>query len=1594
LAFRAALGLLILFWCSPAAAQGAPSGFELALHGSTTVLEGRPAQFRGVAYRVLGLAALEPLARAHVRARYATDVAGSGDWSEVSADARGFFEIEVAMPAHPEGSPRLEVEVGDGRAQRVFRFPLGFEQPWRIDLVTDRQLYEPGEAVHVWARVRDVRSLRPLVGQKVELTVTGTAAANRPVTTTAAGIAAMTVKLPEQSREGEYGVVARIGNRSIERSFRIGTRTYERLLTEVEVTPETAEPHQAITVRVKVTTASGAPVKGGAVEVEVDTEKASGTTDAHGVATIAMHAPAYLSHPTGSVAIVANVSHPAHGSAVARGTLRLAVPLTLEVEAVPPNGGLVPEVDGLLYVKLSEGSGKPAPVGTPVEVRGAAIRNRVQRANSDAHGLVAIPTRLPIGASADQGGGAQTTVVVHVGGAAPRTAAISVAVLRDAEVVPTVSPPVVAPGEPISVTVARRASAARVPVVVELLSDTGVVEARVLGAGASSIALKAPADRLGVIQVRARPIHQRHVVEGTGGIDAFIVRPARASFPALTADRTLYNVRAKARLTLTTTAGAPQSWAAVLVRDLAAHGGERAFDFAFLDHAFDRAILDPNGQAAQSLLRTALAAHVYAETAPVEAPALVDALGQPLGQGYGLEQSAQRGVLRDPYPLADELARRGVGPVMNKLEALLASALADDRLAEVTTGTGPRRDFRADVLGDLEDVPSTLGDGKLTLAMIYAADRAFTYERVARRVARVRLVNLLVALAHYLDPGDDATPEQRTAAREPYDRWLPRMVEQGLIDASQLLDPWGGSFTLRRSRNPELTIAVEAAGLELVSPGPDGVLGTRDDVSDPFARAVPAGTPYAVASGEDRLMELLSRMSPGAEVLRRLQEAYRRVTAEVAEEETGDAVSASVSEGIYGGLVGSGVGGGGSGVGYGSGSGRLAGRTARAPKVRMGQANVRGGMARFAGVVRERFPATLLFAPAAAVDPSGKTELEIPLSEAVTTYLVEVVVWSSDGWTWSTKTRIRVDKETVIDAPVPRYATVGDKLRLPVRVGNRTARDRVLAISVFASDRPEEPLVERGGIRVPARDSLEVPVEMSLTRPDDGKVTVGVASAQGAPLDAVRRPLVVYRPTRRVRRSVDMLTDGTGTLALEVPAQAMPREGAEVAVRVGDGMFVLPDRSPWAAWAAAWAGRPLVDEATMSALEDGRGVALARAIGTAWGEGRVDDQVLANALGILTQDLASSESDAGAGRSGEQVEVLLCLAPSARRVGARPELASDLEAVLRSLRKTIEAHSAEAADDPHLWALTAAALAATAPSGSKLERVAELVRRARRYQLEVGSYTWVASRNGGHATSALLALAELALGERERAFALLRTLGRFDIDGRVVGDWPRALARVAVSSMTGGKSAEEVGLRIDGQVTRAKLSHGIARVPAAVLGRPGSHAIALETPGKGPALFYVEATTEYGLPWEIAPARPGSLVVSLEGESKARDERAELELVVRNRSPRAIAAPIVEVSVPAGAELDEEGRAAILRHTAAAPEATRGTLRLVLAGLPPGRTARVPLPFRWSVGGTLHGFGVAAFPADRPEDLSVLPPRAWKIEEAPPRALQVEEVKP
>jgi hypothetical protein len=1545
------------------------SGLELFVSSVGAAFYDRDVRVRGAAYEVLGLATLRALPGARVRIRC------GGAWAATTAGPRGGFEVAVPVPEHPDFDederPRLEIEVSQGPDHRTFEVPVELMTPLGLVARTDRNEYEPGETVHLWARVFDVRTGRPLSGVPVRF-VPGSVEIE--AVTSGAGVATADLPIPAHIEAVNTGVTVAAGREALEvtssLTYRVSDRPVTDLFVTVSATPETVAPGEEVAVRVLVRSPSGFPVRGATVELTASGHEAGGVTGDDGSVTVRVRAPEYTESRQGSIAINGRVHHPGYGSAGLHGSFGVSPPASLTIEVVAAR--IVPEVRERLILSVLRDGGRSPAEGTTIEVRGAAIEGGRAVATVDRHGLVSVPVRatattyaLHVGDSTC-GNRAATSIEIEARGDIPQREQLCIPVLERALVAPTVARPAVSPGDEIEVGIARRPAAAGRPVVVELLawetSGFDLVASVVAAPTQDRVVLRAPGDRLDVFFVRARPLSDpgetdSDAVERTGALDVVLVRPDPASFPELELDRDVYTIRSTARMTIVTPGGAPRSHVAVLVRDLAQHQGETSFAEHFLRGALERAVLDPSTPESDLLVRAALADFWQAD---IDEDVNAD---------------------RDPFRLAVEHGSEAAGRWMTAVERLLDEALAAGTVAEITEGEGADRRFVADVvaLAAPDEVPRTLGDGEVTVDMLTEVDPGFTFETVARRVARKRLVFLLGTLLRDLDP--DGTGEDRGRRRSsgPPERWLSELVRRGVVAPSDLLDPWGGVFALRRTgRTPRFTIAAEAEGYELVSPGPDGRIGTADDVRDPLARVVPEGTLYARVSGEDRLVAQLSALSPGDAALQALLEAYQRLNEEALEELAGEALTTGYGHG--------------SGEGYGYGGLGLRGRSGRAPSIRCGTASVLGHS--LAGIVRQEFPATLLFVPEADIDPSGRTGIEIPLAEAPTTYIVEVVLWRDDGWVWSASTNLRVDMEIMVDAPVPSGATVGDDIVLPLRVANRTKIARTVRLAVTGSPELDLEPVEAGPVEVPAEDAVEVSVTVSPRRTAKGALTVAAYSPAGDPLDAASRPIVVRHGKRRARDEAAEVLRGGGGISLVVPAGAEPRGLNRVIVAVGPAIFRRGEHASW----SRWLDRLLNDGSlqtgdvtrweTERLVESGDPFELARVVSSTWLSASVDDRLLDRVIEVLTDHVGGIEAS-GADSLRHLSRLLMLLAPAVRHADERQRLRAALRRLVRDLRVKVESNGALVADAPWLSARAAAALLWTAGPRDPGARALEFLERARAGVVTVGDDAWLegGSDDSGDelfVASSLLALAEARVGRDDDAFRLVRSMARLMLPGgrdflevRGIDPEVRMMAVAAASALGPSPLPRSLVVSVDGQARTIDIEDSVGEIDARQLGEGGDHRVeVLDTSG---AVVLLHVISGYTVDWDAPPPHVGPFDVRIEGTTGGLDDRSGLVLVVRNRVPSLVGAPVVEIDLPSGAEVDLEARNVMRRWTRGPIDVSADTLTLPLGPICPRGEVRVRLPWIWTTSGRLNGLGVMAYAADRPDAISIAPARRVEV---------------
>jgi hypothetical protein len=671
--------------------------------------------------------------------------------------------------------------------------------------------------------------------------------------------------------------------------------------------------------------------------------------------------------------------------------------------------------------------------------------------------------------------------------------------------------------------------------------------------------------------------------------------------------------------------------------------------------------------------------------------------------------------------------------------------------------------------------------------MIRAVDPSFSFDNVARRVARQRLVRLLHALFRLADP--DNPHAIRASSGEPPARWLSRLVQLGMVEDAALIDPWGRPFVFRRlppGRRAVVVVSERAVDFELVSPGPDGISGNGDDVRDPFQRVVPRHTPYAVASGEDALMQRLSRIAPGNNVLQSMVQAYRRQSLAVLEESRRGPVEATGSEDMDdmgpGDLAesdaimaeeeqaGEALGGMSlEGRGYGAGGGRAGPRRSRSrraeataslspdepapapPPAPTKSLRPQSPLAAPAAtipramgeLVRERFPATLFFLAETPLNAQGQTLVDVPLADALTTYRLEAIAWTASGWTTSAMGRLRVDQEAMVDAPVPAVATRGDNLRLPVRVANRTANALATRIEVEVEGDLSLSVPEPFRLVVPPGEAREHIVEVQPGTVGQGTLLVRlVRDEDGRSLDAVRRPLTVQENVRLARESREELIVAGQTLRVHVPDEATPRGPGELRLALGSGLFGDPARwaldrgregTLWGGWALSVSNRPLPEEMTTALLtnlshdEDewyGEPVELALVVANLWTNQQLSDDMVRLGLRAMSELLVAEGEESVEAGDDEALWLLLALAPVVRQAERRPALRGDVADLVGGLGRMISSQAAQAAEAPAQWARAAAALA-LGRGGEVDARAREMVRRASRHVIEVGDEAWL-----------------------------------------------------------------------------------------------------------------------------------------------------------------------------------------------------------------------------------------------------------------------------
>lgn len=1061
---------------------------------------------RTYGYRKVDAAA--PLGGVSVSARYEGAPVDAAP-VVVTSDAEGLARLSMPPPTGAVGEAlRIELTLQHGRHVRVRSVSVRPMPSEELSVSVPRDEVRPGETVTARLSLVDRATGAPRPDAEVELALEqgGAVAARVRGRTGPSGSTILRVKVPAtEMPRPSFTLVATAPGRSVapsRRTLRLQEQVPARPVFVAEATKARVLPGERVEFRLRLRRAGGDPVVNQSVaylllaeseatpDGELDDPKSAFSlrakrvsTDARGEALVGFDAPAGLL-VTQRIRVVAKVVHEGRSLSLTSSAVAVTPRGSASVELVPLAETLVPGVEQGLALSVVDGWSRPL-AGARFRVLGDGLSAEVE---TDAHGTALLRWDVPldVGGRRDRGPCASSvaaTVRVELVSGAPReifgaeSVPVCLEVNRERRAVLEASSPVVRAGGRAAARLVARGelATARAPAHVALSVDAHVPREN----GSSLLRLGEAWSRWeGSTAEASLEVPLRESAGGLAVLSVAVPRPSEAAVQAST--YVLVLPRELPKLVARVTGGRPAPGGVVEVEALLSdeRGQPIAGEVAamvldksdFSDEDFER-------YASQFDTRLGLCARVGVEASHCDA-----ALRAEPAELARLRALLAAGSDRRPPPALDpgkssraelEAAFREV--LLSLEGAIFEASSSPERLRDALR-KGPRgHAFNPElfevVTQAMRSAPRTPGGEPLTLADLAAIDRQVDYDTVARRVARLKLFRLLTAARSFRTRNDLDADEP--ALRDP-NALLRRMLDEGRHEA--LLDPWGQTFAFVPARGPSRPFLTAIPGFELRSPGPDGRLGTGDDLSDPFERILKSGTPYAVAMGEDRIADAMLDL--------RVAESSISAWSRLLEDSTGTQLGDNDR-------------------GQGSGAGRLGGsHRTKAPQLRMGATSV-----------TRSAPYSRWLAPV-AVDASGIARLSVPLGADETTYRVVLLATPSSGGPAFAHVDVPVSLPLSVRVDPFEYLRVGDRIEALVRVRNRGAAAVEAELGLSAS----------GGARLagPSKIALALAPQatttarVSLEAAAEGPGGLGVSVRASSGLEDASEMRFEVRPAGRV----------------------------------------------------------------------------------------------------------------------------------------------------------------------------------------------------------------------------------------------------------------------------------------------------------------------------------------------------------------------------------------------------------------------------------------------------------------------------------------------
>jgi hypothetical protein len=312
------------------------------------------------------------------------------------------------------------------------------------------------------------------------------------------------------------------------------------------------------------------------------------------------------------------------------------------------------------------------------------------------------------------------------------------------------------------------------------------------------------------------------------------------------------------------------------------------------------------------------------------------------------------------------------------------------------------------------------------------------------------------------------------------------LVDENFIDEEDLLDPWYRRYHIT-------TNDTYLSWFNIVSAGPDGVIGNEDDIDE-----------WSMGWGA---------VDEGGIMLRAEQQAMMPMAAPKGAVAAREVTTVSKTGDIKKGL----------GVG-----------TGEEPRV------------------REYFPETFIFEPALITDANGVANLNLTMPDAITTWRITASASSQNGDLGSVLSQLKVFQEFFVDIDLPVALTQGDEISIPIALYNYLPRDQEIKV-VLQEEKWFDILGKSEIIKKLKKDEVSV-VYFPIKVHEIGYFSLLVRAYGEVKSDAIKRNIAILPDGKRFESVISDRLEGKVVKNISFPDNAIS-DANSIVLKIFPGIY-------------------------------------------------------------------------------------------------------------------------------------------------------------------------------------------------------------------------------------------------------------------------------------------------------------------------------------------------------------------------------------------------------------------------------------------------------